>query len=42
MLVVSMVLLNKLRGLQDKTTNHKFKKVSVIWPHTIKMRYTNK
>jgi hypothetical protein len=35
MLVVSMALLNKLRGLQDKTANYNFKKIPVIWSHTI-------
>jgi len=36
MLVVSMALLHKLRGLQDKTAHYKFKSVSVVWSHTIK------
>jgi len=35
MLVVSMALLNKLCGIQDKTANYTFKKVTVIWSHTI-------
>lgn len=36
MFVVSVALLHKLRGLQDKNANYKFTNVSVIWPHAIK------
>jgi hypothetical protein len=36
MFVVSMALLYKLCGLQNKTAYYKFKKVSVVWSHTTK------